>query len=215
MACAFRGKTVLITSGPTREALDPIRFITNASSGRMGFALARAARRLGARVLVVSGPTSLRSPLGVTVYRVSTALQMYRRVMALRARADVVIGAAAVSDWRFSRVSPRKLKRGLSALRLTLIPNPDIIKEVARRRPRGRRQVVVGFALETHERLAHARRKLLDKGLDAIVANGPAALSCRRSQAVLLRRDGAKRPLREAAKESLARAILREVAPLL
>jgi phosphopantothenoylcysteine decarboxylase/phosphopantothenate--cysteine ligase len=215
VASALRGKTVLITSGPTREALDPIRFMTNASSGRMGYEIARAARQRGAKVLVVSGPTALAVPSGVTVRFVTTALEMYRCVMKLRARADVIIGAAAVSDWRFAGTATRKIKRGSSALRLTLIPNPDIIKAVASRRPSGRRQIVVGFALETHARLAHAKRKLREKRLDAVVANGPASLAGRRAQAVLLRADGSSRRLGRAEKASLAREIIEEIEALL
>lgn len=215
MASALKGRTVLITSGPTREYLDPVRFMTNSSSGRMGFALARRARALGARVMVVSGPTALSAPTGVEVFPVTTGLEMHERVMRLRARADVVIGAAAVSDWRFAAASTRKLKRRPGALRLTLLPNPDIIKDVGRRRRAKRRQVVVGFALETHDRLAHARRKLSAKGLDLIVINGPSALERRRSQAVVLRRDGTQRRQPEASKDSLARTILEEVEALL
>jgi phosphopantothenoylcysteine decarboxylase / phosphopantothenate---cysteine ligase len=211
---ALRGKTVLITSGPTRELLDPIRFMSNASSGRMGFSLARAAKRLGAKVVVVSGPTVLPDPEGVEVIHVTTALEMYAQVSRRCRGASLVIGAAAVSDWRFEKASKRKLKRGPSALRLTLLPNPDIIKAVARKRPSGRRQVVVGFALETHARLAHARRKLREKRLDAVVANGPSSLSGTRGEAVVLRADGTVRRLAPAGKDALARAILRELEDL-
>jgi len=213
MSRRWRGLTVLITSGPTREHLDPIRFMTNASSGRMGFALASAARRLGARVVVVSGPTALRPPAGVEVVPVVSAAEMHRAVMARRAKADVVIGAAAVSDWRFAAAKGRKIKRRPGALRLTLLPNPDIIKDVARRRRPG--QIVVGFALETHDALAYARRKLAAKRLDAVVANGPAALSGERSQAVMIFKDGRSARLGPATKEALAKKILLELQPLL
>ena len=206
---------VLITSGPTREPMDPIRFLTNASSGRMGFALARAARRRGARVLVVSGPSAIAPPRGVELFSVETAAQMLRRVLSLCRGADVVIGAAAVSDWRFAAVSPRKIKRKPGPVRLTLLPNPDIIKEVARRRPKSRRQLVVGFALETHCRLAKARRKLEEKGLDAVVANGPESLAGRRAEAVLLFNGGGEKKLGCHSKAKLASVIIKEIEALL
>ena len=144
---AFRGRRVLITSGPTRELLDPVRFLTNASSGAMGFALAAAARRLGARVTVVSGPTALPAPRGVEVVPVVTALQMRREVLRRVRASDLVVGAAAVCDWRVARVPRHKIKREPGRLRLTLVPNPDIIRDAASRRRPG--QVFVGFALET------------------------------------------------------------------
>lgn len=204
----LRGLRVLITSGPTREYLDPVRYLTNSSSGAMGAALAAEARRLGARVTVVSGPAEVRPPAGVTVVPVSTALQMHRAVRRLSPRHDVVIGAAAVSDYRPAVFSTRKLKRGPGALRLTLVPNPDIIKDAAARRRRG--QVFVGFALETHRAVDSARRKLAGKGLDLVVANGPAALASGRVRAALVRNDGVRR-LAEAPKPRVARAILHEV----
>jgi phosphopantothenoylcysteine decarboxylase / phosphopantothenate---cysteine ligase len=215
VAGALRGRTVLITSGPTREHLDPIRYMTNASSGRMGLALARRAKSSGAAVVVVSGPTELAAPKGVKIVRVTTALEMLREVMRLRAKADVVIGAAAVSDWRFARVSAKKVKRSPRSLRLSLIPNPDIIAAAAS--PRGiRPKVVVGFALETHDRRAHARRKMLKKGLDLIVVNGPASLAGKSSDGVLMTRGGAVKTLKPgSSKEAMARIIFTEVERLL
>ncbi len=212
MSSVWKNRTVLITSGPTREFLDPIRFLSNASSGRMGYALAAEARRLGARVWVVSGPSLLPPPRGVRVIAVVTALQMRRRVLALAAKADVVIAAAAVSDWRFAARASRKLRRS-GPLRLTLIPNPDIIKEVGRRRT-SPRQVLVGFALETTSGLKAVRAKMEKKGLDLIVANGPSSLAGGRSRAVILGRSGA-RALPEMSKRLAARAVLREVGRLL
>ena len=178
----LRGRRVLITSGPTREFLDPIRFLTNSSSGAMGFALAAAARRLGARVTVVSGPTALAAPPGVAVVPVETALQMRREVLKRSRRAALVIGAAAVSDWRFARRATHKVKRGPRPPRLTLIANPDIIKDAASLRRPG--QVFVGFALETRRAEEHARRKLARKGLDLVVANGPGNLASARARGV-------------------------------
>jgi len=208
----LRGRRVLITSGPTREFLDPVRFLTNASSGAMGFALAAAARAAGARVCVVSGPTVLPPPRGVEVVAVTTALEMCREVLRRARRADMIIGAAAVSDWRAQRVPRHKIKRGPGRVRLTLIPNPDIIKSAAARRRRG--QVFVGFALETRDAAVNARAKLVGKGLDLVVANGPASLASGRARVILVGRDGDRR-LTERTKARAARDIILEASSLL
>lgn len=212
MSASWRGLRVLLTSGPTREALDPVRYLSNASSGAMGFALAAEARRRGATVTVVCGPVSLSAPKGVRIVSVVTARQMHRETLRRSRRHDVVIGAAAVADWRPVRFSTRKLKRGAGRAHLTLTPNPDIIKAAAARRRRG--QVFVGFALETHRAVAYARRKLAGKGLDLVVANGPATLASGRIRAALVRREGVRR-LAPASKPRVARAILDEVSRLL
>ncbi len=209
---SLRGRRVLVTSGPTREYLDPVRYLTNASSGAMGFALAAAARSLGAQACVVSGPATAPAPRGVEVVPVVTALQMLRAVRARARRADLVIGAAAVSDWRFARTSRHKIKRGPGARRLTVIPNPDIIRDAASRRRPG--QVFVGFALETRRAAANARAKLARKGLDLVVANGPENLASGRARVVLVTREGA-RPLPEGTKARVARAIVVEAARIL
>ena len=173
----------------------------------MGFALARAARAAGARVEVVSGPTALSACAGVALTRVTTAQQMRREVLRRSRRAQVVIAAAAVSDWRVLRVAAHKIKRSSRALRLTLIPNPDIIREAASRRRLG--QVFIGFALETRDAQKHARRKLARKGLDMIVANGSASLGSNIIRAVLIDRRE-KRSLAPMTKARLARIIIRE-----
>lgn len=208
----MRGKTVLITSGPTREHIDPIRFLSNASSGAMGFALAAAARAAGAKAVVISGPTHLPPPSGVSVVRVTTALEMRREVLKRSSRAAAVIGAAAVSDWRAPRAAKHKIKRGPGAMRLTLIPNPDIIKDAAARRRPG--QIFVGFALETRHAEEHARMKLVGKGLDMIVANGPATLASGRIRATLVGR-GWTRRLAAGPKSRVARAVVSEVVRLI
>lgn len=209
---ALSGRRVLITSGPTRERLDPVRFLTNASSGAMGFALAAAARALGARVTVVTGPVSLPPPRGVEVVRVETALEMRRETLKRSRAAALVVGAAAVSDWRFARPARHKIKRRPGLLRLTVVPNPDIIKDAASRRRKG--QVFVGFALETRRAVEHARAKLERKGLDLVVANGPASLSSSRARVTLVTKDAA-RALPELPKARAARAIVAEAAKLL
>ncbi|MFI5362604.1 MAG: phosphopantothenoylcysteine decarboxylase [Elusimicrobiota bacterium] len=201
----LRGRRVLITSGPTREPLDPIRFLSNASSGAMGFALAAAARALGARVTVISGPTVLSAPRGVSVVPVVTALQMRRETLKRSRSASLVIGAAAVSDWRFVSVAKHKIKRRPGLLRLTVVPNPDIIRDAASLRRPG--QVFVGFALETRRAEANARAKLVSKGLDLVVANGPADLASGRARAALVTRESVRR-IPEGSKARVARAIV-------
>ena len=180
----------------------------------MGFALAAAARALGAKVTVISGPTALAAPRGVAVVRVVTALEMRRETLKRSRAAALVIGAAAVSDWRFSgeNTSRHKIKRGPGLLRLTLVPNRDIIKDAASLRRPG--QVFVGFALETRRAAEHARAKLVRKGLDLIVANGPANLASGRARATLVSREGVRR-IPEGSKARVARAIVAEAVKLI
>ena len=208
---SLRGRSVLITSGPTREFLDPVRFLTNASSGAMGWALAAAARSAGAQVVVVSGPSPLAPPPGVSVVPVTTALEMRRETMKRSRAASVIIGAAAVSDWRVARVAAHKIKRASrpqNKLRLTLIPNPDIIKDAAARRRPG--QLFVGFALETRRVTAHAQDKLVSKGLDLVVANGPKTLASGRIAATLVGK-GWTRRLSPGPKARIAKIIVAEI----
>jgi phosphopantothenoylcysteine decarboxylase/phosphopantothenate--cysteine ligase len=161
------GETFLITAGPTRESLDPVRFLSNRSSGKMGYALAEAAARRGARVILVSGPTALKPPGDVELVQVETAAEMLHTVMARLGEATVVIKAAAVADYRPKHVASQKMK-GKKAFALELEPNPDIAAEVSARR---QDQVIIGFAAETENVLENARKKLAGKKLDAIVAN--------------------------------------------
>ena len=161
------GETILITAGPTREKIDPARYLTNRSSGRMGYAVAEAALRRGARVLLVSGPTSLTPPGAAELTRVESAEQMRDAVLNLLAQATIVIKAAAVSDYRAKSVSPQKIKRK-GPLTLELEPTADILKEISLRK---QSQIVVGFAAETENVLENARQKLSAKQLDAIVVN--------------------------------------------
>jgi phosphopantothenoylcysteine decarboxylase/phosphopantothenate--cysteine ligase len=169
---ALAGKHVVVTSGPTWEPIDPVRFIANRSSGRQGHAIAEAARRAGARVTLISGPVALADPLGVEVVHVETARQM--RAAALSALpADVFVAAAAVADWRVEAAGAEKLKRDGGPPALKLVENPDILAEVAARRA-DRPAVVVGFAAETERVTENARDKLKRKGCDVIVANSVA-----------------------------------------
>ena len=167
----LRGKLVVVTAGPTREAVDPVRFIGNRSSGRMGYALAGAARARGARVVLVSGPTELTPPAGVEVIRVTTAAEMRDAVVPRAAQADVVIMAAAVADYTPSDAAPRKIHKDSDTLTLTLVRTPDILAELGRQRAGKGRPMLVGFAAETDDVVAGARRKQREKGIDLVVAN--------------------------------------------
>jgi len=161
------GETVLITAGPTREEIDPVRYLTNRSSGRMGYALAEAALRRGARVLLVSGPTAITPPGAAEVTRVESAEEMRDVVLTLLAQATIVIKTAAVSDYRPKLSAQQKIKRK-GPMSLDLEPTPDILKELSSKKTS---QIVVGFAAETENVLENARQKLVAKNLDAIVVN--------------------------------------------
>jgi len=167
----FAGETVLVTAGGTREAIDPVRFLGNGSSGKMGYALADAAQSRGARVILVSGPTALYAPARCELVRVTTAEEMRSAVLERAAGATLVIKAAAVTDYRPTVVSGQKLKRS-GPLTLELTPTEDILAEVVRHRRPG--QLIVGFAAETENQMENGRAKLLRKGADAIVVNDAA-----------------------------------------
>jgi len=161
-------ETVLVTAGPTCEDIDPVRYITNRSSGKMGYALAEAARRRGARVILVSGPTALEPPSGVELVSVRTTEQMHRAVLDRAAEATIVAMAAAVADYRPTVQHSKKLKRGSGPASLELEPTPDILAELARQKSD---RILVGFAAETNDVAANARKKLASKGADLVVAN--------------------------------------------
>jgi phosphopantothenoylcysteine decarboxylase/phosphopantothenate--cysteine ligase len=161
------GETVLITAGPTREKIDPVRYLTNRSSGKMGYALAEAALRRGARVLLVSGPTALTPPGAAEVTRVESAEEMRLAVLKLLPEATVVIKTAAVSDYRPKSPASQKIKRS-GPMTLELEPTADILSEIVRHK---QSQLIVGFAAETQNALENARKKLASKSLDAIVVN--------------------------------------------
>jgi len=161
------GETVLITAGPTREKIDPVRYLTNRSSGRMGYALAEAALRRGARVLLVSGPVTLSPPGTAEVTRVESAEEMRQAVLNLLPQATIVIKTAAVSDYRPKSMASQKIKRS-GHMTIELEPTADIVSEIARSKGS---QLVIGFAAETENVLENARKKLLSKSLDAIVVN--------------------------------------------
>jgi phosphopantothenoylcysteine decarboxylase/phosphopantothenate--cysteine ligase len=212
----FEGRTVLVTAGPTREPIDPVRYVGNRSSGRMGYALAQAAWRRGARVVLVSGPSSLPPPEGVEVLRVETAVQMHEAVAGRIGEADVSIFAAAVADFRPGDVHGRKVKRGEHAegLDLALVPNPDVAGGTRTSRKPG--SVSIGFALETDDLLDNARRKLEAKGLDLVVANDARAegsgFDAETNRVTLVSADGHAEPLPLRSKHEVAEDVLDRVA---
>ncbi|MEY4881004.1 MAG: hypothetical protein RLZ87_433 [Armatimonadota bacterium] len=164
----LKGKKILITSGPTQEPIDDVRFITNRSSGKMGVALAKAALLMGAEVTMIAGPQEARIPLQLTVFKVKTALEMLEAMKGQAPQHDWIIGAAAVADYRLENPSPGKLRRSESSLQINLVPNPDIIAEAARLAPNAK---VIGFAAEPSTNLNIAKEKIRKKSLFAIAAN--------------------------------------------
>ncbi len=164
----LEGVRVLVTAGPTYEPIDPVRFIGNRSSGKMGYAVAEAAIAHGAQVTLITGPTMLTPPAQAQVIRVQTALQMYEAVQNEFAQCDAFIATAAVADYRPERTLPKKRKRDTQSWTLNLVPNPDILGEVAQRKEH---RIVIGFAAETDKAIARARNKLLRKNLDLIAVN--------------------------------------------
>jgi phosphopantothenoylcysteine decarboxylase / phosphopantothenate---cysteine ligase len=208
------GERILVTAGPTREPLDPVRYLSNRSSGKMGYAIAAAALRRGAAVTLVSGPTAVSPPPGAVFVPVQTAEEMREAVLHHAGGATVVIKAAAVADYRVKEVAPLKIK-GKADLTLHLTPNPDILAEVAARRTGA---FVVGFAAETHDVAAHARAKLQAKGVDLLVANDVSqrgiGFEADDNEVLLVDRWGGERRLPRAAKSAVADAILGHVLAL-
>lgn len=167
------GVSVLVTAGPTLEDLDPVRFLGNRSSGRMGYAIAARAAARGAKVTLVSGPVNLPPPPGVERVAVRSALDMHAAVMERYEGTDVVVMSAAVADYRPAQRAQHKIKKGQDALRIELVKNPDILSELGARR-RGARPLLIGFAVESESVAAHARKKLESKKVDLVVANDAA-----------------------------------------
>ncbi|HHN67373.1 MAG TPA: bifunctional phosphopantothenoylcysteine decarboxylase/phosphopantothenate--cysteine ligase CoaBC [Thermopetrobacter sp.] len=211
----LRGRTVLITAGPTREPIDAARYISNHSSGKQGYALAAAARDLGAEVTLISGPVSLPPPAGVRVIPVQTADEMLRAARD-SLPADVGVFAAAVADWRVKAPRRGKLKKAAGPPQLELAPNPDILATIAADRNRPR--VVVGFAAETDDLLTEARRKLEEKGCDLIVANDVSphrgTFGGDANEVTLIGPDGTERWPR-LPKRQVARRLMRRIAAML
>jgi phosphopantothenoylcysteine decarboxylase/phosphopantothenate--cysteine ligase len=210
------GKRVLVTAGGTVEAIDPVRYIGNHSSGKMGYAVAEAARDRGADVVLVSTPTALRVPAGVEVVHVSSAEQMLTALTSQYARLDALIMAAAVADFKVSAQAYQKIKRGEHALELSLVPNPDLLATTASLAA-DPRPVRVGFAAETQDLVEHASEKLARKSLDLIVANDVSAdvFGADTNQVTLLWSDGRRQDLPRMPKTEVAERVLDAVAALL
>ncbi|MGW8160616.1 MAG: bifunctional phosphopantothenoylcysteine decarboxylase/phosphopantothenate--cysteine ligase CoaBC, partial [Desulfobulbales bacterium] len=165
------GLNILITAGPTWESFDPARHLGNRASGKMGYYLARTAKRRGALVKLVSGPSALTPPPGVELVRIVSAQQMYDAVFDAYASADIIVMAAAVSDYRPGKTLEKKIKKGGAAITLELMLNPDILKELGQRKKKAKRPLLIGFAAESNDHLEEGRRKLQEKNLDLIVIN--------------------------------------------
>jgi phosphopantothenoylcysteine decarboxylase/phosphopantothenate--cysteine ligase len=208
------GERVLVTAGPTREPLDPVRYLSNRSSGKMGYSVAQAALRRGAQVILISGPTALTPPPAAVFVPVQTAEEMREAVLQHLGGATIVIKAAAVADYRAARPSATKIK-GKHDLALELTPNPDILAEVAARHTGA---FIVGFAAETHDVAANARAKLADKGIDLLVANDVSqegiGFDADDNQVLLFDRGGGERALPRMSKAAVADAILSHVLAL-
>ncbi|MEK6539056.1 MAG: bifunctional phosphopantothenoylcysteine decarboxylase/phosphopantothenate--cysteine ligase CoaBC [Deltaproteobacteria bacterium] len=205
----LKGEKVLVTAGPTREAIDPVRFISNPSSGRMGYAIARAAKRRGAEVVLVSGPSHLKPPRGVTFIKTTTAEEIAEATMRHYPQSTVVIMAAAVSDYR-PRISHRKkVKKEEARINIELERTQDILKELGSRK---RGQFLVGFALETENMLANAKKKLKEKRLDMIVANDPGGFDGEITQVTIIESEDTVEHLPPFPKNEVAERILDKVA---
>jgi phosphopantothenoylcysteine decarboxylase / phosphopantothenate---cysteine ligase len=211
----LEGETVVITAGPTQEPIDAVRYLSNRSSGRMGYALAAAAHARGAQVILVSGPVNLDPPKGVKVLRVRTAAEMRAAVMEHLNPATIIIKAAAVADYHRADVPQQKVKKTAARLSLELDPTPDILAEVGRKK--GDR-LLIGFAAETGNLLEEARRKLASKNCDMIVANlvsqEGTGFESEENEVTLVLRTGADIPVPRAAKSAIAHRILDEMLKL-
>lgn len=203
------GRHVLVAAGPTREYLDPVRFISNPSSGKMGFAVAEAARDRGAAVTLVSGPTALPDPYGITLVKVQSAQEMLEALRQPFNAASLLVMTAAVSDWRAPHIQEEKQAKMGERQTVTLVRTPDILEALAGHKTK---QVMVGFAMETHEGVARAQAKAQRKGLDFICLNYPAKehtpFGGDDNQVTLVRPDGATEPLPLMSKRELAHIIL-------
>lgn len=206
------GQRVVITAGPTREALDPVRFISNHSSGKMGYALAQAAIDAGAQTTLVSGPVHLPAPDHARVLKVESAADMLEQCLLLLTDCDIFIACAAVADYRPATVEQQKIKKGAEQISLMLVRNPDIVATVAASE---KRPFVVGFAAETQELLTHAREKMSRKGLDMIIANDVSdrsiGFNSDSNQATVLWADG-EQPLPLGSKAAMARQLIALIA---
>lgn len=211
----LKGERILVTAGPTNEAIDPVRFIGNRSSGKMGYALAKMAVRRGAEVTLISGPSSLMPPRGARFISIESAEEMRKAVTANVKEATIVIMAAAVADYRPKKAASEKMKKGASSISLDLEKTEDIISEIGKKK--GKR-LIIGFAAETDNLLANARKKLKGKNLDLIVANNvkepDAGFAVDTNIVTIIDKNGAVEPLPKMSKEEVAWKVLDRVAAL-
>jgi phosphopantothenoylcysteine decarboxylase / phosphopantothenate---cysteine ligase len=214
---SLEGRTVVVSAGPTREALDPVRYISNRSSGRMGAAIAASAWRRGAKVTLVAGPLAIPAPVGVELVKVESTEQMRDAIASRLADSDALVMAAAPADFRPHTVADQKIKKSASPKSVDLAPTPDILRDTRASRRNG--MVVVGFALETDDALANARGKLESKDLDLVVLNNArddgAGFEVETNRVTLIDREGTSETLPLMSKSNVAEAILDRVEAML
>jgi phosphopantothenoylcysteine decarboxylase/phosphopantothenate--cysteine ligase len=200
----------LITAGPTREPIDPVRYLSNRSSGKMGYALAEAALAAGHEVVLISGPVSLAAPTAAQTVSVSTSDQMHDAVHQHLTGCDVLVMCAAVADYKPARASPQKIKKGAAGLILELVPTRDILSSIP---PQGRECLVVGFAAETNDLEENARRKLRDKNCDMVVGNdvsrAESGMESDENEVTIFFRNGEIRKIPRAPKKNIARELIK------
>lgn len=203
---------ILVSAGPTREKIDPVRFISNYSTGIFGYEIAKQAKRLGCKVIIISGPTCLKPPDGIRLIRVESALEMARAVGREIKKCDCLIMAAAVSDWRMCLAKKSKIKRGKRGLTLKLVQNPDILGLLGAKKGN---KFLVGFALETENVRGNAAKKLRNKNLDMIIANkmgrGINVFGPGRTSILIMDRFGSEKSISSGSKAELARVIVKKV----
>ncbi len=207
----LKGEKVLVTAGPTREAIDPVRYVSNASSGRMGYAIAKAARRRGAEVVLVSGPSYLPRPSGIDFVPVTTAEEMNDACIRYYPQSTIVIMAAAIADYRPVKSFPSKVKKDARALTIEMERTTDVLKYMGRKK---KDQFLVGFALETENLEENSRKKLSEKNLDIVVGNDPAGLDSPINQVMIMSREGDVETLPPLRKDEVADRILDRVVRL-
>ncbi|MCD6186468.1 MAG: bifunctional phosphopantothenoylcysteine decarboxylase/phosphopantothenate--cysteine ligase CoaBC [Deltaproteobacteria bacterium] len=208
----FFGKKVLVTAGPTREPLDPVRFISNPSSGKMGFAVAKAAEQRGAEVVLISGPVSLPEPPGISTIKVNTAMEMADAVFQYMDKSDIIIKTAAVSDYRPADPADHKIKKGADTITLSMQKTEDILKKLGQNK---QDRILVGFAAETENLEQYAQKKLREKNLDLIVGNivgsSSSGFQSETNKVTLFFKDGTEKSLPLMEKEEVAHAILQNI----
>lgn len=203
----------LITAGPTIEAIDPVRFLSNHSSGKMGYALASAALQKKHRVLLVTGPTHIAPPKGAIIYQVKSALEMYKTVLKLAPKANIIIKAAAVADYRPAKVASVKIKKTKAHLTLKLVKNPDILSSLGKKKKKD--QILVGFAAETDHVLKNGLEKMERKNCDWMIVNNVAkkgiGFNSDANEVTLFSKYGQKIPLKKTSKKKIAELILQNI----